>query len=97
MSVVLGLYAPFDPQHLSECILIAMTHLKLLPSLPVGLGCPGVAHLGTMAIDCASTLNLTQLGLQLSVLQTHAPASGRYMFGKGFKKNKPKCVVQCEH
>ena len=38
LGVELSLHAPLDPQHLTERVLIAESHLKLLPGLPVGLG-----------------------------------------------------------
>ena len=101
MCIILCLYAPLDPQHLSEGILIAMTHLKLLPGLPIGLGCPGIADLGAMAIDSASTLQLTKLGLQLSVLQTHMPVVGGDIYMCHVSKvnkilKKHKCIVHIE-
>ena len=74
MCVVLSLDAPLDPQHLSKAVFVAMANFKLLPRLPVGLGDPGVTHLGAMTEYCASTLQLTKLGFKLSIFETHFPA-----------------------
>ena len=71
LCVELCLHISLDPQHLPECVLVAMTNLKLLPRLPARLGSPGVTHLRATTEDPSGPVYLPQLHLQLSVLHTH--------------------------
>ena len=71
LCVILSLYTSLDSQHLPEGVLVAMANLELLPRLPVGLACPWVAHLRPVTENPSSSINLTKLGLQLSILHTH--------------------------
>ena len=71
LCIILSLYTSLDSQHLPESVLVAMANLELLPRLPVGLARPRVTHLRTMAENPSSSINLTQLSLQLRILHTH--------------------------
>merc|ERR1712130_999617 len=71
LCVVNCLYAPLDPEHLPQCVLVPMLHLKVLPHLPEVNSDPWIAHLACVRVDCASSVNLAQLRLHLGKPDTH--------------------------
>ena len=73
LCIVLSLYTSLDSQHLPEGVLVAVANFELLPRLPVGLARPWVTHLRSVTKDPSSTIDLTELCLQLSILQAHLP------------------------
>lgn len=71
LSVIHGLDAPLDTQHLAHGVLVAVPDLELLPRLPKLDGDARVAYLATVRVDGAGAVDLAQLGFHLGEAQAH--------------------------
>jgi hypothetical protein len=64
--------APFDAQHLLECVFVTVLHLELLPLLPESGVHTRVAELASMAVDRSRTVDFAQSPFHLCELDAHA-------------------------